>query len=77
MISNEKKIISNFNLTLCNFYELLVNTVRGCIQLPKHLQPQNDDTNSLEIKADKKFKESVKDAIKLIIELQNPYIRLI
>ena len=75
MISNEKKIISNFNCTLCNFYELLVNTVRGCIQLPKHLQPQNDDTNSLEIKADKKFKESVKDAIKLIIELQNPYIK--
>ena len=36
MLSNEK-IIFNFYLTLCNFYGLLVNTVRNCIQLPKHL----------------------------------------
>ena len=75
MLSNEKKIIFNFNLTLCNFYELLVNTVRNCIQLPKHLQAQNDDTNSVEVNADKKFKDSVKSVIKIIIELQNPYIK--
>ena len=75
MLSNEKKIIFNFNLTLCNFYELLVNTVRNCIQLPKHLQAQNDDTKSAEVNADKLFKDSVKSVIKIIIELQNPYIK--
>jgi hypothetical protein len=75
MLSNEKKIIFNFNSTLCNFYELLVNTVRNCIQLPKHLQAQNDDTKSVEVNADKKFKEAVRSVIKLIIELQNPYIK--
>ena len=75
MLSNEKKIIFNFNLTLCNFYELLVNTVRNCIQLPKHLQAQNDDTKSVEVNANKQFKDSVRSAIKLIIELQNPYIK--
>ena len=75
MLSNEKKIITNFNLTLCNFYELLVNTVRNCIQLPKHLQAQNDDTKSVEVNANKLFKDSVKSAIKIIIELQNPYIK--
>ena len=75
MLSNDKKIISNFNLTLCNFYELLVTTVRGCIQLPKHLQPQIDDVKSVEVNADRQFKESVKNAIKIIIELQNPYIK--
>ena len=75
MLSNEKKIISNFNLSLCNFYELLVNTVRNCIQLPKHLQAQNDDTKSVEVNANKLFKENVKSVIKIIIELQNPYIK--
>ena len=75
MLSNEKKIISNFNLALCNFYELLVNTVRNCIQLPKHLQAQNDDTKSVEVNANRLFKENVKSVIKIIIELQNPYIK--
>ena len=75
MLTNEKKIIFNFNSTLCNFYELLVNTVRNCIQLPKHLQAQDNDIKSVEANADKKFKESVRNAIKLIIELQNPYIK--
>ena len=76
MLSNDHKIITNLNMTMCNFYEMLVNMVRSCIQLPKHLLPENDDDIvSLEIKADKYFKESVKNAIKIIIELQNPYIK--
>ena len=75
MLSNDKRIISNFNLTLCNFYELLVNTVRNCIQLPKHLQAQNDDIKSVEMNADKLFKDSVRIVIKVIIEQQNPYIK--
>ena len=75
MLSNDKRIISNFNLTLCNFYELLVNTVRNCIQLPKHLQAKNDDIKSVEMNADKLFKDSVRSVIKIIIEQQNPYIR--
>ena len=75
MLSNDKRIISNFNLTLCNFYELLVNTVRNCIQLPKHLQAQNDDIKSVEMNADKLFKDSVRKVIKVIIEQQNPYIK--
>ena len=75
MLSNDKRIISNFNLTLCNFYELLVNTVRNCIQLPKHLQAQNDDVKSVEMNADKLFKDSVRIVIRTIIEQQNPYIK--
>ena len=75
MLSNDKRIISNFNLTLCNFYELLVNTVRNCIQLPKHLQAQNDDVKSVEMNADKLFKDSLRVVIKVIIEQQNPYIK--
>ena len=75
MLSNDKRIISNFNLALCNFYELLVNTVRNCIQLPKHLQAKNDDVKSVEMNADKLFKESVRIVIKVIIEQQNPYIK--
>ena len=75
MLSNDKRIISNFNLALCNFYELLVNTVRNCIQLPKHLQAKNDDVKSVEMNADKLFKDSVKIVIKTIIEQQNPYIK--
>ena len=75
MLSNDKRIISNFNLCLCNFYELLVNTVRNCIQLPKHLQAKNDDVKSVEMNADKLFKDSVRIVIKTIIEQQNPYIK--
>ena len=75
MLSNDKRIISNFNLALCNFYELLVNTVRNCIQLPKHLQAKNDDVKSVEMNADKLFKDSVRSVIKIIIEQQNPYIK--
>ena len=41
----------------------------------KHLQAQNDDIKSVEMNADKLFKDSVRIVIKVIIEQQNPYIK--
>ena len=75
IMSNNTKIIYNFNLTICNFYEILLTIVKGCIQLPPHLKPQIESSDDQLSKANDKFKQSVKDTIKIIIALQNPYIK--
>ena len=54
LMSNNKKIITNFNMTICNFYEILMNIVRNCIQLPPHLRPKEEDNDDVLTKGNKK-----------------------
>lgn len=60
---------------MCNFYEVLLLLIKSCISLPTHLKLQNDDTEDLLNKAKGHFKDTVKSVVKIIIELQNPYIK--
>ena len=74
LMSNNPKIISNFNMTICNFYEILMNIVRSCIQLPPHLRPKEEDNDDVLTKGNQQLKKKVCDIIKILIDLQNPYI---
>ena len=78
LLSNEIRITSNLNMTMCNFYELLVEILtynrkdedwelNPCTGLGR----DNFDSGEKE----KYFIESVSKAIKIIIEMQNPDIK--
>ena len=74
LMSNHRRIISNFNITMCNFYEILMSIIKSSITLPPNLKNKSEEEENL-IKANNTFKNSVKQIIKILIELQNPYIR--
>ena len=56
-MSNNPKIITNFNMTICNFYEILMNIVRNCIQLPPHLRPKEEDNDDVLTKGNQQLKK--------------------
>ena len=77
LLSNEIKITSNLNMTMCNFYEMLVEILTYS---PSSNQwggyggkkfGDNFDTGD----KSKYFMESVSKVIKIIIEMQNPDIK--
>ena len=74
LMSNHRRIISNFNITMCNFYEILMNIIKTSINLPPNLKNKGEEEENL-IKANTAFKNSANQIIKILIELQNPYIR--
>lgn len=75
LLSNNPKIISNFNMTMCNFYEVVVSLATSCLTLPPYLKPQVEESNDVLSKARDHFKINVKQIIKILIELQNPFIK--
>ena len=64
LLSNEIRITSNLNMTMCNFYELLIEIVS-----------LNKSDNDWEMAQSGKTVESVSKVIKIIIEMQNPDIK--
>ncbi len=74
LMSNNPKIITNFNMTICNFYEILMNIVRNCIQLPPHLRPKEEDNDDVLTKGNQQLKKKVYDIVNILIKLKNPYI---
>ena len=75
LLSNNPKIISNFNMTMCNFYEVIVSLITSCLTLPPYLKPQSEESNDVLSKARDHFKLNVKQIVKILIELQNPFIK--
>ena len=79
LLSNEIKITSNLNMTMCNFYEILMNII--CVNYMKSSSKimssstiRNEDDFEVGEK-EKYFLESVNAVIKIIIEMQNPDIK--
>jgi hypothetical protein len=75
LLSNEIKITSNLNMTMCNFYEMLVdiisyNPINKDISYNYRIGDEYD-TGTRE----KYFIDSVSKVIKIIIEMQNPDIK--
>ena len=80
LMSNEVKITSNLNMTMSNFYEILVDLI--------YFNPFNSSSSSRIINSsmkkidnfeigekEKYFKESIAKIIKIIVEMQNPDIK--
>jgi hypothetical protein len=66
LLSNDKKIIFNFNMSTCNFYEILIEMLKTSIKFEKN--------NKKSIEKNEKFKSTVKDIIDILLKLENPYI---
>lgn len=75
LLSNNQKIISNFNMTMCNFYEVITSLIKSCITQPEYLKPRVEETNDIISKAKDHFKINVRQIVKILIELQNPFIK--
>ena len=79
LLSNEIRITSNLNMTMCNFYELLIEILSSNKQendwemTPPGMMGMKDDFDLGE--KEKYFMESVSKVIKIIIEMQNPDIK--
>ena len=77
LLSNEIKITSNLNMTMCNFYEMLVEIISfspGNKEKGLGYSSRNKDDFETGDK-EKYFIESVSKAIKIIIGFQNPDIK--
>ena len=66
LLSNDKKIIFNFNMSTCNFYEILIEMLKTSIKIEKN--------NKKSIEKNEKFKSTVKDIIDILLKIENPYI---
>ena len=79
LLSNEIRITSNLNMTMCNFYELLIEIVslnkndNDWEMAQSGMTGVKDDFDFGE--KEKYFMESVSKVIKIIIEMQNPDIK--
>ena len=78
LLSNEIKITSNLNMTLSNFYEILIEIIT-IVPNKSSLKPyksnsRNEDDFEIGEK-EKYFLESVSKVIKIVIEMQNPEIK--
>ena len=80
LLSNEIKITSNLNMTMCNFYEILIDIITynpNKTSLSKTSVTGSrtgvDDFDTGE--KEKYFNESVSKVIRTIIEIQNPDIK--
>jgi len=79
LLSNEIRITSNLNMTMCNFYELLIEIVslnkndNDWEMAQSGMTGFKDDFDFGE--KEKYFMESVPKVIKIIIEMQNPDIK--
>jgi hypothetical protein len=79
LLSNEIKITSNLNMTICNFYEILMdiinmNYMKSSSRLIGSYPIKKEDDFEVGEK-EKYFLESVNAVIKIIIEMQNPDIK--
>ena len=77
LLSNEIRITSNLNMTLSNFYEILVdiitiNPTKSASKLFRTIKNEDDFEGG---EQEKYFIESVSKVIKIIIEMQNPDIK--
>ena len=79
LLSNEIKITSNLNMTMCNFYEILIDIITfnpmktGPPKASRTNLKSGDDFDVGE--KEKYFNESVSKVIRIIIEMQNPDIK--
>ena len=76
LLSNEIKITSNLNMTMCNFYEMLVDILtfsKNDRDTGIGYSRMGDDFDTGD--KEKYFIESVSKVIKIIIEMQNPDIK--
>ena len=75
LLSNEIRITSNLNMTMCNFYEMLVEII-SFSPSNKELTTGSKNKDDFETgDKEKYFIESVSKAIKIIIGMQNPDIK--
>jgi len=74
LLSNEISITSNLNMSMSNFYEILVDIVNPLKYTPIYKSSRNEDDFEGGEK-EKYFLESVSKVIKIIIEMQNPDIK--
>ena len=74
LLSNEIRITSNLNMTMSNFYEILIDIISISSRLISSSQIRNEDDFEGGEK-EKYFMESVNKVIKIIIEMQNPDIK--
>ena len=79
LLSNKIKITSNLNMTICNFYEILMdiinmNYMKSSSKLIGSYPIKKEDDFEVGEK-EKYFLESVNAVIKIIIEMQNPDIK--
>ena len=78
LLSNEIKITSNLNMTMSNFYEILVDiiAINPGKSSSKTYRANSRNEDDFEIgEKEKYFLESVSKVIKIIIEMQNPDIK--
>ena len=78
LLSNEIKITSNLNMSMSNFYEILVDIVTINPSKPSSKIYRTSIRNEDDFEGGEKekyFLESVSKVIKIIIEMQNPVIK--